>query len=76
MDEMRVSINTVLFRRILGKLFQKLVKSKFGVDTQVCLDQLVVDTITDDEVTVRIGTEIKMSKQQYIDILSEIYKKL
>lgn len=76
MDEMRVSINTVLFRRILGKLFQKLVKNKFGVDTQVYLDQLVVDTVTDDEVTVRIGTEIKMSKQQYLDILSEIYKKL
>lgn len=76
MDEMRLSANTVLLKRILGKLAQKLLKSKVGVDTQIFLDQFVVDTVTDDEVTVRVETEIKLSKQQYLDILSELFKRL
>lgn len=76
MDEMRLSANTVLLKRILGKLAQNFLKSKVGVDTQIFLDQFVVDTVTDDEVTVRVETEIKLSKQQYLDILSELFKRL
>lgn len=70
MDEMRLKLSTKIMRGLVAKIVEKVISKKLGLDINLDLKEIEIDTIGD-RVHLHVNVDGDLAKDDFINILKK-----
>lgn len=71
MDELRLKLSTKFMRNIVAKLIKRLIRSKFGYDIDIRINEIEVSTVGD-KIILHTSVDGEINKDDFASIVENV----